>query len=89
LELRGDELLVTDLSTNGTVVMSRSGPRAAPRPIGLPHDRPHPLGEWDFVQLHQGVELSRADRQSAADGMAQQQSVMGDAPTMAIRMPRP
>jgi hypothetical protein len=89
LELRGDELLVTDLSTNGTVVMSRSGPRAAPRPIGLPHDRAHPLGEWDFVQLHQGVELSRADRQSAADGMAQQQSVMGDAPTMAIRMPRP
>jgi hypothetical protein len=89
LELRGDELLVTDVSTNGTVILGRPGPGAAPRPVGLPYDRAHPLGEWDVVQLYQGVELCRADRQRAADGAAQQQSVMGDAPTMAMRLPRP
>jgi hypothetical protein len=89
LELRGDELLVTDLSTNGTVVLTRSGPQVPPRPVGLSLERPHPLGEWDVVELHQGVELCRADRQSAPDGPGQQRSVMGDAPTMAIRMPRP
>jgi hypothetical protein len=90
LELRGDELLVTDLSTNGTVVLSRSGPRDAPRPIGLPRDRPHPLGEWDLVQLHQGVEVSRADRMSAQSAPPNQpESVMGEAPTVAMRLPRP
>jgi hypothetical protein len=89
LELRGGDMLVTDVSTNGTVVLSRSGPRDAPRPVGLSLDRAHPLGEWDLVQLHQGVEVCRADRQSAPAGMGQQQSVMGDAPTMAMRLPRP
>nr|WP_205862498.1 FHA domain-containing protein [Planosporangium thailandense] len=89
LELRGDELLVTDLSTNGTVILERSGPRGAARPTGLPYDRPHPLGDWDVVQLFEGVELCRADRQSAPEGAARQRSVMGDAPTMAMRFPRP
>lgn len=88
LALRDGELLVTDLSTNGTVVLGRSGPRAAGRPTGLPYDRPHPLGEWDVVQLFEGVELCRADRQSAPERAASQRSVMGDAPTMAMRLPR-
>jgi hypothetical protein len=89
LELRGDDLQVTDLSTNGTVVMSRPGPRDMPRPVGLSLEQPYVLGEWDLVQLYQGVEVCRADRQRSQDGMAQQQqSVMGDAPTMAMRLPR-
>nr|WP_205860964.1 FHA domain-containing protein [Planosporangium flavigriseum] len=88
LELRGDELRVTDLSTNGTVVLSRPGPQTAPRPVGLALEQPYVLGEWDLVELFEGVEVCRADRQSASDGMAQQQSVMGDAPTMAMRLPR-
>ncbi|MGC9667285.1 FHA domain-containing protein [Planosporangium sp. 12N6] len=89
LEVRGGELSVTDLSTNGTVVLSRPGPRDAPRPVGLSLDKPYVLGEWDLVQLHEGVEVCRADRQSASGGVAQQSSVMGDAPTMAMRLPRP
>jgi pSer/pThr/pTyr-binding forkhead associated (FHA) protein len=88
LEVRGDDLLVTDLSTNGTVVLSRPGPRSAPRPVGLSLEQPYVLGEWDMVQLHEGVEVCRADRQSGSHGMAQQESVMGDAPTMAMRLPR-
>jgi hypothetical protein len=89
LELRGQDLQVTDLSTNGTVVLSRPGPRAAPRPVGLSLEQPYVLGEWDLVQLHQGVEVCRTDRQSASGGPGQQHSVMGDAPTMAMRLPRP
>ena len=90
LELRGEELLVTDLSTNGTVVLGRSGPRDAPRPVGLPRERAHALGEWDLVQLHQGVEVSRADRVSGqAAAPSQPESVMGEAPTVAMRLPRP
>jgi hypothetical protein len=89
LELRGNDLQVTDLSTNGTVVLSRPGPRDAPRPVGLSLEQPYVLGEWDLVQLHQGIEVCRADRQSASSGVAQQNSVMGDAPTMAMRLPRP
>jgi hypothetical protein len=83
LELRGDELFVTDLSTNGTVILARSGP------IGLPHDRPQAVGEWDRIQLHQTVELGRADRHSGKAAPAQPESVMGEAPTMAMRLPRP
>jgi FHA domain len=87
LELRDKELLVTDVSTNGTVILGRSGPRDAPRPTGLSHDRAYPLGDWDLIQLHQGVEVSRADRPGGPAGRAQPESVMGDAPTMSIRLP--
>jgi hypothetical protein len=89
LELRGDELMVTDLSTNGTVLLGRSGPHDQPRPTGLTRDRAHRVGEWDVIQLHRDVELGRADRPGRASGSAQSESVMGDAPTMAMRLPRP
>jgi hypothetical protein len=89
LELHGDELSVTDLSTNGTVLLGRSGPRATPRPAGLSRDRAHPVGEWDLIQLHQDVEVGRADRPGRPSGPAQPESVMGEAPTMAMRLPRP
>jgi predicted component of type VI protein secretion system len=89
LELRGDGLYVTDLSTNGTVVLGRSGPGAAARPTGLSRDQAHPVGEWDLVQLHRGVELGRADRVGGSAGREQPDSVMGEAPTVAMRLPRP
>jgi len=90
LELRGEELAVTDVSTNGTVVLGRTGPGGGARPVGLPRERPHPLGEWDLIQLHQGVEVGRADRMSGQTAApAQPESVMGEAPTVAMRLPRP
>jgi hypothetical protein len=89
LELRDEELQVTDLSMNGTVLLGRSGPRETPRPSGLARDRAYPVGEWDLVRLHRDVEIGRADRQGGSVGSAQPESVMGDAPTMAMRLPRP
>jgi hypothetical protein len=52
----------------------------------LPVGQPHPVGEWDTVQLHEGVELRRGDR-PATEPVAGAASVMGDAPTMALRLP--
>jgi hypothetical protein len=89
LELRGDEMFVTDLSTNGTVIMGRSGPRDTPRPTGLARDRSYPVGEWDVIQMHKDVDVCRADRQSAPARPGQPESVMGEAPTIAMRLPRP
>jgi hypothetical protein len=90
LELHGDELRVTDLSTNGTVLLGRSGPRETPRPVGLSRDHSHRVGEWDLLQLHQGVEVSRADRDFRPATAGQpESSVMGDAPTIAMRLPGP
>jgi pSer/pThr/pTyr-binding forkhead associated (FHA) protein len=89
LELRGDELTVVDLSTNGTVVLSRRGPGDGPRPVGLPRERPHQLGEWDLIQLHKTVEVGRADRIGGKPVASQPESVMGEAPTVAMRLPRP
>jgi hypothetical protein len=89
LELHGEELAVTDLSTNGTVVLSRTGPGSGARPVGLPRERPQTLGEWDLIQLHQGVEVGRADRSGGPAAPGQPESVMGEAPTIAMRLPRP
>jgi hypothetical protein len=89
LELRGDELTVVDLSTNGTVILTRRGPNDGPRPVGLPRERPHPLGEWDLIQLHKTVEVGRADRTGGKPVASQPESVMGEAPTVAMRLPRP
>ncbi|HEX6499817.1 MAG TPA: FHA domain-containing protein [Micromonosporaceae bacterium] len=87
LELRGEQLMVTDNSTNGTTVLARSGPDAAPRRITLTRGQPYLLSEWDTVLLHDSVELGRADRWTGHSG-AQPTSVLADAPTMAIRVPR-
>jgi pSer/pThr/pTyr-binding forkhead associated (FHA) protein len=89
LELRGDELRVTDLSTNGTVVLGRTGPHDDPRPVGLSRERSSPVGEWDLIQLHQDIQVGRADRQGAAAAPTHPESVMGDAPTIAMRLHRP
>jgi hypothetical protein len=89
LESQGGELTVTDLSTNGTVLLSRSGPRDKARPTGLTRDQAHRVGEWDVIQLHRDVEVGRADRPGRPSGPVQPESVMGDAPTMAMRLPRP
>jgi hypothetical protein len=78
LELREDGLHVTDLSTNGTVVRSRA------EEIHLHNGQPYLLGPWDAVQLHTGVVVARADR-IPSGSVGGYGSVMGDAPTIAMR----
>jgi hypothetical protein len=83
-ELRPDgTLMVTDISTNGTVVRRRSGPLVPAEPVELERGRPYALSPWDSVQLHTGVEVCRADRHLLRS-VAPPGSVMADAPTMAM-----
>ncbi len=84
LELHDDGgLSVLDTSTNGTVVLSRSGPGQPVRRVELTGGQPHPWGEWDSVELCEGVELRRANRPTGEVSS----SVMADAPTMSLRLP--
>jgi hypothetical protein len=87
-ELRGNALQVTDTSTNGTTVLLRGGPGEPPRRAPLTRGEGSTLGEWDTVELYEGVELGRADRTDGPVAGAPTISVMSDAPTQAIRLPR-
>ncbi|GGM80750.1 FHA domain-containing protein [Dactylosporangium sucinum] len=88
LELRDGMVLVTDVSTNGAAVLARTAPTMAPREIELGRHEPKVMGEWDEVELYPEVTVGRADRPPAdvAKGGAPN-SVMADAPTIAIRLP--
>jgi hypothetical protein len=83
LELRDDVLLATDLSTNGTVVRSRSGPYTPAEDVHLGGGAPHSLAPWDTLELYSGVVISRADR-SLTRSAGGSGSVMGDAPTISM-----
>jgi hypothetical protein len=88
-ELNGLDLVVTDVSTNGSTVLARSGPRQPPRRVPLERGQSYRLGEWDSVALHTTVELGRADRRPGEPhgrGPAPA-SVLADAPTRALRLP--
>jgi hypothetical protein len=80
LELRGDALVAIDTSTNGTAVRSPDGSR----PLTAGHA--FGLGNDDVIELYQGVELGRPNRFHG--GTAQPSSVMADAPTIALKLPR-
>jgi hypothetical protein len=80
LELSGEAVVVTDLSTNGTSVRTPAGP------VPLHTGQAYELGEDDVIELHQGVELGRPTR--FRGGAAQPASVMAEAPTVSIRLPR-
>jgi hypothetical protein len=86
LELLDEGLLVLDVSTNGTVIRTRTGPYSSAEEIHLSGGPPYLLKPWDSVELHPGVLLSRADRgmHRSAGNLG---SVMGDAPTIAMRPP--
>jgi hypothetical protein len=83
VELRDDVLLAIDLSTNGTVVRSRSGAYMPAEEVRLNAHSPYPLQPWDTIELYRGVEIARADR-SLTRSAGGSGSVMGDAPTMAM-----
>lgn len=89
LELRDDVMTMTDQSTNGTTLLVRSGPGSAPTAVSLTSGQSHEVGEWDVIKLHESVEVGRADRLPDRPPAATPESVMVDAPTMAIRLPNP
>lgn len=82
LELRPDGVYATDMSTNGTVVV---GPDGRGR---LPAGQTRRLGEREILELTDGVEVARAGTATGASDATAPGSVMADAPTIAIRMPR-
>ena len=86
LELHGNKLQVTDTSTNGTSVLLRTGPAESVRRAPLVRGEGTTLGEWDSVELYEGVELARADRAAGPVAGAPTNSVMSEAPTQAIRL---
>lgn len=73
---------VVDMSTNGTLVRGLSTPDTR-----LARGDRRPLAERDVVELYEGVELARADRWRSG-GRAEPRSVMAEAPTVALRLPR-
>jgi hypothetical protein len=79
LELRGDTLTAHDTSTNGTTVRTRSGA------VVLVAGQSHRVGADDLVELYQAVELG--DPARLAGGGPAPSSIMGEAPTIAIRLP--
>lgn len=87
LELHDDVLTMTDQSTNGTTLLTRTGPGAAPKVVSLKSGQTHEVGEWDIIKLYEGVEVGRADRLPDRPPAATPESVMVDAPTMAMRLP--
>ncbi len=86
LQLHNGGLAVGDLSTNGTTLLTRTGPDDEPQRMPLTRGQQQWVGEWDTVALYDGVEVARADRSTGA-GEAGYTSVLAEAPTMAIRLP--
>jgi hypothetical protein len=81
LELDGDALVVHDRSTNGTTVRTRGGP------VRLAAGQAYEVATDDVIELYQGVELARPELMRG--GPVAPASVMAEAPTIAIRRPRP
>jgi hypothetical protein len=88
LELREGTVTVTDLSTNGTTVLTRQSADAEAERIRLARDEPRSLGDWDVVELYTGVEVCRSISPLAdlAPDL-EPSSVLADAPTVAMRLP--
>ena len=70
-------------------ILARTSSSVAPREVDLHRGEPKAMGEWDEVELYPEVTVGRADRPpaSVAKGGAPD-SVMADAPTIALRLPK-
>jgi len=86
-ELQGHRLQVVDNSTNGTTVLRRTGPGGPPRRESLNRGDSGGIGQWDTVELYEGIEVGRADRGAGPVKGATTASVMAEAPTQSIRLP--
>ena len=85
LELTTDgTLTATDMSTNGTVVLTRTSADADAEQVRIERGRPYPLGAFDAVQLHPDAEIYRADQVPSTEPVSAR-SVMADAPTVIFR----
>ena len=76
MELRDGAVVVTDLSSNGSLVNVRSEAGAPARVEAMVKGQPRTLGEWDGVELAEGVEIGRADRVPGGPAGAAASSVM-------------
>lgn len=81
--LDGADLTVQDVSTNGTGVRP-GGSTDDDERITLAREETRKLVAEDVVELYAGVQVGRA-RMWSNGGVTQPESVMSDAPTMAIR----
>ncbi|MGN9779011.1 FHA domain-containing protein [Micromonospora sp. H33] len=86
LELRVGEIIVTDVSTNGSGIRPRGSMAEAER-IPLKPQQSRVLAEGDMVELYPGVQVGRPDELPAGAPYTPA-SVMAEAPTMAMRLPR-
>ncbi|WP_433344499.1 FHA domain-containing protein [Micromonospora sp. CA-111912] len=86
-ELRVGEVIVTDVSTNGSGIRP-SGSMAEPDRIALKPQQSRVLSANDMVELYPGVQIGRADELPTGAPFTPT-SVMAEAPTMAMRLPRP
>lgn len=77
LELRGDALVGTDTSTNGTTAQTSTGL------VRLPPGEAYGVGADDVIELSVGVEVARPSRFQG--GAGQLGSVMAEAPTVSLR----
>ncbi|MFD0787671.1 FHA domain-containing protein, partial [Micromonospora azadirachtae] len=87
LELRVGEVIVTDVSTNGSGIRPGGSMTEAER-IPLAPKQSRVLAENDMVELYPGVQIGRAEELPAGASFTPT-SVMAEAPTMAMRLPRP
>ncbi|MEU4559660.1 FHA domain-containing protein [Actinoplanes sp. NPDC023936] len=83
LSLRGDEVTVQDVSTNGSGIRPGGSSDDDAR-LSLKRQESRILGPEDVVELYAGVHLGRS-KLWASGGVVQPESVMGEAPTMAFR----
>ncbi|MEV6344999.1 FHA domain-containing protein [Actinoplanes sp. NPDC051851] len=83
LSLRAGEVTAKDISTNGTGIRP-GGSMDDDERITLHRDESRKLVMEDIVELYAGVHVGRA-KLWANGGVVQPQSVMAEAPTMAIR----
>ncbi len=86
LELRGGDVVATDVSTNGSGVRPGGSMAEADR-IPLAPQQSRILGTGDMVELYPGVQVGRPG-ELPTGAPYNPDSVMAEAPTMAIRLPR-
>ncbi|MDM4720564.1 FHA domain-containing protein [Micromonospora sp. WMMA1363] len=86
LELRVGEIIVTDVSTNGSGIRPGGSVVEGER-IPLAPRQSRVLAENDMVELYPGVQVGRAEELPAGAPYTPA-SVMAEAPTMAMRLPR-
>ncbi|NYT92852.1 FHA domain-containing protein [Salinispora sp. H7-4] len=86
LELRVGEIVVTDVSTNGSGIRPNGSMVEAER-VPLAPQQSRVLAEGEMVELYPGVQVGRPDELPAGAPYTPT-SVMAEAPTMAMRLPR-